>query len=381
MYLNRALWYILNTFMIKRSIKMSVFPKKILVMRYGALGDVLQTTPVLSALHSFWPDAKIDYWASGSAASALSYNPLVSKIVNADMNGALGITRPLALLRHALMLRSFGYDLAVCLGTDPFYGLLAWLSGIKRRAGLILNKNKATFLQTWIEYTLGEKTGLQAKSNALMQLLSSNITAVDSCPIMFWNLSDEEKITDLLGPRDDPLIAFFPGGGVNKFRPWANRRWRTDKWVALGNKILEKRDGFRIVLFGTKVDVSVIADIVKMLPHDRIINLTEQTTFSQLAPMLKRCRLLISTDSAPVFVAAAVGCPVIVIYGPEWPERTRPSGTQLWYPAYADIECRDNCATFPAKSPICQNECIDSVTVEMVSDRVSDALENRRIIL
>ncbi len=124
---------------------------KILVMRYGFLGDVLQTTPVLKALHKKWPKAKIDYWVSDAAAPALKNNPHINTIIPADKYGSISYKKPWGTLKNASLVRKEHYDLAVCLGSDPMYGLLAWLSGVKFRIGLITDKKSQYFLQNGLK--------------------------------------------------------------------------------------------------------------------------------------------------------------------------------------------------------------------------------------
>jgi ADP-heptose:LPS heptosyltransferase len=195
-------------------------------MRYGFLGDVLQTTPLLKTIHKAWPKAHIDYWVSDVAACALSNNPHISSIINADSHGRLEVKKPLSVFRHAFTLRLAHYDLAVCLGSDPLYSFLAWLGGIKRRVGLIINKDKAAFLHNWVEVPLGDRISRQQRYLELLHQLDVSISVESEKIEIFWSTEDERKLNDLLGQKGSKLIALFCGTVAARFRPWANRRWR-----------------------------------------------------------------------------------------------------------------------------------------------------------
>jgi ADP-heptose:LPS heptosyltransferase len=142
-----------------------------------------------------------------------------------------------------------------------------------------------------------------------------------------------------------------------------------DAWVDLAQKLVRHYPGIKTLLIGTNQEAEANKKIASSLPETRVIDLSGETSFPQLGPVLKRCKLLISNDSVPVFVAAAVGCPSIVIYGPEWPERAQPLNAN-WHPVYVEVDCRDNCCSLPDKAPPCKNECMESITVEAVLEAI-----------
>lgn len=373
--LNRIIWSLLSLFLNRRHSIEDRNIRNILVMRYGFLGDVLQTTPALSALRRAWPKARIDYWVSDASSAALENNPCVDNILSADLYGGQGPDGLIRIFRQSLALRKGNYDLAVCLGSDPGYGILAWLSGIRTRIGLIPQSSKAVFLDIFLVVPLADKMSRQGRYLELVRMLGVEVSDRESIRA-YWNKQDGMKADSLLGRRDD-LVAFFFGSGPLRFRPWAERKWPVERWIRLAEMICSRHEDAKIVLLGSKSEEKAAAMIETSVPEGRVINLSGKTSFVQMAPILERCGILVSNDSAPVFVAAAVGCPVVVIYGPEWPERARPCGTTQWYPVSVDIPCRDYCASFPAKAPECKNECMSKITVEMVFQETEFVLNNR----
>lgn len=372
------IWRILSRFRSRALFRVPDFaPRRVLVMRYGFLGDVLQTTPVLRVVRKKWPDARIDYWVSGQAAPALEHTPYITSIISADKHGALSIRRPIAVVRHAMMLRRARYDLAICLGADPFYGFLAWLADIKCRSGLIVSRKKSAFLNVWVETPLSDRVSRQQRYLELVQRLGIDVSAGDAGIRMSWSSEDERKTDALLGRSHGKLLAFFCGTGPPRFRPWANRSWDAGSWTALAEKIIHNYSEVKILLIGAEREAEINEKIASALPGDRVLDISGQTSFSQLAPVLKKCMLLVSNDSSPVFVASAVDCPTVVIYGPEWPARPRPLGAQDWHPVYREMPCRDVCSSFPDRAPECENECMSQVTVGMVFDNVESVLNGK----
>jgi heptosyltransferase-2 len=375
---NEVLWKIIPLIVSKRDKRIGKEKvKRILVMRYGFLGDVLQTTPIVKALRGNWPEAVIDYWVSDVAAPALTHNPHISSIISADCHGHLNFKKPLAVLRLSFMLRRRHYDLAVCLGSDPFYGFLSWLAGIKYRAGLITDKNKAAFLQDWTEVSFSDRANRQQTYLRLLGKLNIGASAEDGKIQVFWTEEDAVKADEVLGRESGEPLALFCGTGPERYRPWASRRWIINNWTVLVRKIREKYPNLKIALLGSDRETGLNKEIASSDKAGKIIDLSGKTTFSQLGPVLKRCKLLISNDSAPVFVAAAVGCPTVVIYGPEWPERAAPFGVEKWYPVFADLGCRDGCASFPDEALDCKNECMSAVTVSMVLSKIEFVLNDK----
>ena len=183
---------------------------------------------------------------------------------------------------------------------------------------------------------------------------------------MYWETSDERKIGDLIPGHFDKIVALFPGGRENIYKPWAKRKWAPENWIALANLILQDFPRAGVLLFGSNSDAIISEKIILGICSHRAINIAGKTTFSQIAPLLKKCSVLITNDTATVFIAAAVSCPVIVLYGPEWPERSRPLPAKEWYPIWSDIACRETCAAFAGKHILCANDCMQRISVEAV---------------
>ncbi len=377
-FIKNIFWKFISIFRLSNKMQYNCScPTTILILRYGFLGDILLTTPIIRIISEQFPSAKIDYWVSSRAKPALIGNPLIREILNADEGGVPGIFSPCALLRHIKKIKAKKYNLGISLSPDPFWGFFMWLCGIPWRVGLITDIKKSSFLHHYYVVPQGSKeNNLHTFIGLLKKAGLFKVKDEFRKAELFWTEKDELHVKELIGVQCKRFFALFPGGGKNIYRPWADRRWPAEKWKKLCTMLLERYEDTHLLFFGTEEDMNIIASITAVIPENRIVNCVNKTTFNQLGPLLKKCNILISNDSSPIFIAAAVNCPVVVIYGPEWPERTRPP-TPLWKKVFVPIDCREQCAAF-IRPKQCKGDCMKLITPESVLAAVELLLENNR---
>ncbi|MBU1575741.1 MAG: glycosyltransferase family 9 protein [Candidatus Edwardsbacteria bacterium] len=352
----------------------SLCPAHILVMLNGQIGDVVQTTPVLRSLKTKWPKAEIDYCVCKNSMDGLTNNPNIRQIVKADEYGPWSLLKPVSIIKLARTLKKNNYDLAVCLGNDATYGIVARMAGIKYIAGLIDKEYKNAFLDLYVYAPYNEKRPRVEYFRMLGESIRLDF-AKGLLPEVFWTKQDEALIDGIIKAQNKPLIAIFAGTGPNAFRPWAKRSWPVKNWAELIQKLLTEYPDAGFVLLGRGGDREVNKEIILSAKAENICDLTDKTTYPQLAYALSKCNLLVSTDSSPVFAAAAVNCPLVVMYGPEWPQRSQPVGAQYWRPVTIDMVCREYCCSFPAKAPVCNNECMKNIPAQQVLEMIKTVLK------
>jgi heptosyltransferase-2 len=184
---------------------------------------------------------------------------------------------------------------------------------------------------------------------------------VDENLQFYFDERDLQKVSDLVGRRnpDAPFIALGPGGGVNPFHSVSQRRWFPERFAAVAD-ILSKGHGARIVLIGGQSEKELAEEVESRMSMP-CLNLAGATSLRETGALLSMCSLLVSNDSAPVFLASAVGCPTVVIYGPELSRVASPLGGSH-ISLEADLPCRP---CFP--KPSCRDpECMDRISVDMV---------------
>ena len=371
--INKIVWLLLGIIYKHRAISYyERQPLSVLVMLNGQIGDVVQTTPVLRALKTKWPNAVIDYCVYNNSVESLTNNPNIRQIIKADEYGPWSLSKPRAIVKLTRRLKKNNYDLAVCLGNDATYGIVARLAGIKYIAGLIDKEYKNAFLDLPVLTPYDDKRPRVEHYRILGESMGLDFTK-GLLPEVFWTKQDEVIIDGHINAQNNPLIAIFAGTGPNAYRPWAKRAWPIKSWAELIQKLSTEYPEAGFILLGRGGDRVINQEIILSAKTENICDLTDKTTYPQLAYALSKCNMLVSTDSSPVFAAAAVGCPLVVLYGPEWPQRSQPVGASTWRPVTVDMACREYCCSFPAKAPVCQNECMSNITVDMVYNKFKNS--------
>ena len=151
---------------------------------------------------------------------------------------------------------------------------------------------------------------------------------------------------------------------------WETKLWEPNKLANLADK-LHKELSCHIVFTGSRDDQRVIDEILEKM-EKRPFNLVGETRLKELAYLYSKCRLLICTDTGPMHMAAAMGCPVVALFGPTAPLRTGPYG-QGHRIIREDMECS------PCFKKKCSHlTCMKDITVASVFDTVKEQLSSLR---
>jgi heptosyltransferase II len=338
------------------SVKTNPDFKRILVVRTDRIGDVLLSTPVLRALKESYPRAHIAMMVSPYARDTVEGNSYLDEVIVYDKDGAHRSWR--ASCAFALSLRKKRFDVALILHPTNRVHLVTFLSGIPRRIGY---GRKFGFLLTdRVAHTkhLGEKHELEYALDLVRYL---RIEPKDKRTYMPIRPESERLVEELLQQegvgRNDRLLAVHPAASC------PSKIWPRERLAEVADRLTEKY-GFKVLIVAGPKDIAAAGVVAKRMRHPAI-NLAGRTSVSQLASLLKRCRLFISNDSGPVHIASAVGTPVISIFGRNQkglsPKRWGPVGRRdrAIHKEVGCIEClAHNCAKGFA--------CLKAITVEDV---------------
>jgi exopolysaccharide biosynthesis WecB/TagA/CpsF family protein len=298
--------------------------ERILLVQLADIGDLVLTTPALAALRAARPAAHLALLTTRHSAPVLPAG-LVDEIIPFDKHT---FDRPRALLkpdnlREALglagRLRRGHYDTVVFFHhfTTRFGALkfasLAFSSGARRRVGL--DNGNAPFLTDRIP-----DEGFGARHQAqywldLVGLLGADTTARPA----------QVAVAQGPGAVPAPLKAKAPGSIRIALHPGSGgyslaRRWEPTKFAAVADALAMEFNA-QVVLLGTADDN---VDDVRVAMRAKPVDMTGRTTLAQLAAVLKTCDLYIGADSGVMHIAAAVGIPVVAVFGPSNPDAWRP---------------------------------------------------------
>ncbi len=355
--------------------------KKILIINPFGIGDVLFTTPVITAVKNSFPDSVIGYWCNKRVKEVFLNNFKVDKVFALSRGDFKRIYRksPGEGIRQLFSLLSGikkeKFDAALDFSLDQRYGFLSQLLGIKKRIGFNY-KDRGWFLTDKID--IGGYDGKPAAELYLdlFQFLG-NKPEYNKLEI-FASEADKIKVKILLeqaGIKDnDTVVAIAPGAGGSWGGNASFKHWPAIKYARLADSIATNFNA-KVLILGD-ISEKQITDVVVTAMKNKAVDLTGKTTLGELIAAIGNARLLITNDGGPLHIAVALGIKTVSIFGPV---------DDLVYGPYPvsekhivmkkDISCRPCYKNF--RIDMCSNnkECINSISVEEVFAAVSRQLK------
>ncbi|RMF84912.1 MAG: lipopolysaccharide heptosyltransferase I [Planctomycetota bacterium] len=342
-------------------------PRRILIIKPSSLGDIVHALPVLAALRRANPRAHIAWLVGTSFAPLLDGHPMLDEIIPFDRrrygrmwyNPAANI----AFWRFVAEIRRRRFDLIVDLQGLIRSGLLAWFSGARRRVGFAEAREGA-----WLFYTqcvrserskhavernldLGRALGLPIDKAEFP--LTTTEREADAARRLLYQAADR---------RIETYVAVLPG------TRWPSKNWPAEHFAALIDRVHDARAA-RCVLLGAAGDRPT-ADAIREQCRTEPVDLVGRTDLRQLVALLAGAAAVVSCDSGPLHVAAALQRPTVAIFGPTDPRRTGP------YAATAKVVThRVNCAPcLRRRCPLKHHDCLLRLTPDAVFAALDAAL-------
>ncbi len=292
---------------------MSTHQQRILLVQFADIGDLILTTPAIAALRAAQPNAHLTLLTSAHSAPILP-DDLVDEVILFDksaFNGSKALFKPRNLRRILSIGRYdtivFFHHFTLKLGTLKFW-LMAKAARAKRRIGL--QNGNGWFLTNSIP-----DDGYGAIHQAQYWLNLVGLLGAETAPH-----PAKIKITPFAERPQRPFAVIHAGSGGYSLA----RRWDAVQFAAVADQ-LHDAHGLDIVLVGGKADN---ADQVKAAMHTASVDLTQRTTLPELAHIIQGATIYIGADSGVMHLAAAVGTPVVALFGP--------SNHQAWSPWQPD---------------------------------------------
>lgn len=337
----------------------------VLVIKLRAVGDVLLSTIVLRSLRAAFPSARIDFMTEPPAKDLLTGNPDISRVIVYDR-------KEKGALRYLLDVRRARYDLVIDLFGNPRTALLARASAAPYRIGFDFRGRRYAY--THRIPSRGDRVhNTQFNLDALEAV---GIPIVDRTIPFRFSPEDAHTVDNFLrvfSPDEKPLIAINAGGG------WYTKRWALDRFASLADRLVERFDVGIVLPWGPGQRAGA-EELSRMMARPPLI--PPPTTLPQLGALFRRCAFVVSNDSGPMHIAAAVGTPVLGIYGPTNPALQGPYGKNHVVVRREGLECLGcNLTKCPIGHPCMKELSVDAVwrAVEELLDRNSIQLpENKQ---
>ncbi len=341
--------------------------QKILVRGTNWLGDAVMTIPALQRLRASFPTARITLLAPPRAAEVFAGFAAVDEVVayHRKEQGKRAFLDAMRLLRRER------FDLAILFQNAFEAALLACLSGAKIRIGYDTQGRGALLthkLQRGDEHRNRHQMNdyLDLVMEAERVCLGSAAAALrNTIPTLTASDEQRQAAAKFLPPAGK-LIALNVGATNSRAKCWPE-----DRFAALADQMVTER-GARIVLIGAGSERENAARVIAQMHQSQAANnLAGETSIAELIGLLASCDLLVTNDTGPAHVGAALSIPTLTIFGPTNEFETAPLGLRSELMRADGIECA---RCMHRECPI-DHRCMTRITVEAVAEKAFSLLE------
>lgn len=295
--------------------------KNILIIKPSSLGDIVLALPALSALRKSFPDAKISWLVRPEFAPLLENHPHLTETIPFDRrflgkawHNPRAFVSLLSLIRR---LRRSKFDAVIDLQGLFRTASLGWLTGCKKRFGRAAAREFAHIFYT---HKVSQDTDCIHLVDYYLKIIQAvGVRDVNVQFVLPVDSASADSIRWLLTRHNispDNYAVFVPGSARS------NKCWPIERFAALADKISSQFD-LSIIATGTASEKSVV-ERLKDLANVPIANFAGDTSISELTALLKAAKLVVSNDTGPGHIAAALGSPLVLIFGPTNPARVAP---------------------------------------------------------
>lgn len=291
---------------------------RILIVKLGSIGDLVHTLPAVSALRHRYPEAEIDWIVESRVQSILEACPIIDRLIEIDTYLWRKSPFRLSTLRSVTesmnRLRESSYDVAIDFQGLLKSALIAFASRAPLRIGFsrrFLKEPMASLFYNWRISPSPDKRHVISINNSLVEALG--VTVADFHFPFDAPSDDVSYIEEQLEKNDlEKFVVINPGGG------WPTKLWPAEKYAELSERIYRELGLKSVVTIG-KDEEWILNKMRSSGKNGHLIFFP--TTIKQLIPLVKNAVCFISGDTGPLHIAAAVGTPIVGIYGPTFPER------------------------------------------------------------
>jgi heptosyltransferase-1 len=338
---------------------------RILIVRLGALGDIIHAIPVAAAIRRNFPSARIDWLASARHRAILDLVPVIDRrIVINDRRDAAGGMPVVAAIRE---LRRARYDVAMDIQGLLKSAALARGTGASRVIGFspaFLRERLARLFYTEAYDPGNGPDAARGRTHVVrMNLgLATAALGLNAAEPEFPLDAVDSAVARELGTRTGGRYALLNAGAA-----WPNKRWPPARFGAVASALRARYGLTSIALWGPGEE-TLAADVAAASDGAAIV--APRTTIADVVALARGAALMISGDTGPTHIAAAVGTPIVGLYGP-----TRPSRNGPWSPQDITVSRDTICQCHHLRRCVRERMCLLDVEVEEVVEAVRRRLD------
>ncbi len=313
---------------------------KILVIKFRHIGDVLLTTPFVKNLRLHYPDAQIDIAINSDCEAIYKYNRDIDNIFlypRGDIKKSNLLARAIKEWRFLKRVIASDYDIVFNLTEGDRGAIYSLLSQAKSRVGI---ESKNTLIRRLKPYTHSLPFPLKRHTveKNLTLLSPLNIPIEDKRVYMTHSSEDEQKIDRVL--RDKKVEQFIHIHPVSR---WLFKCWSSEGFAEVIDYIQEIYSIPVIITAAPDAKERERVEKIISLCNKKPIDLSGELTLNELSALIKRAKLFIGVDTAPMHMAAAHDIPVIALFGPTDPQSWGPWENSIAKSCWEDIYTTQRC--------------------------------------
>ena len=331
---------------------------KILILKPSSLGDVVQALPVLRLLKRHLPSSEIHWWIDSHLAPLLEGDPDLASVVLFERQRWASIRHWPEMWRSIRWLRQQAFDRVIDLQCLLRSGVFAWVTNGKLSIGLDDPREGA---RGFYDIIVRRPSALTHAVDWYLGVLPPLGVPVDGD---FRWIPERPALAESVR-RKWPVgkaqwIAIQPGAR------WPNKRWPAESYAELVRLLAAANPDLNFVILGDAEDCS-LGEVIAGVNDARCLDLTGKVSLPEMVEWIRLSKLMVTNDTGPMHIAAALGTPVVALFGPTEPRRTGPY-RQLEHVVRIDLPCA------PCMSPRCRYvkplECLRAIPLAAVLDAV-----------
>lgn len=343
--------------------------KRIVVRTPTWVGDAVMSLPALHELRRIFPAAHLTLACHPGTADIFIESDFADEVLAAE-RGAFSV------IQNARAWRPLQFDLAVLFQNAFAAAITARLAGVPLRAGYDTDRRGALLttaipLPAWKD----ERHESFYYLNVVRELertLFGNRSVADSQPSVGLKVSDTRReaafsLINKAGALAGKPLAVLCPGSVNS----RAKRWPPERYAELADRLAES--GMNVVLIGSPAELNVSTEVSGRARHQPIV-LTGKTTVAEAVAIISIADVLITNDTGPAHIGAALGTPTLVIFGP-----TNPLTTYPLSPSAAIIRAPPDCAPCMLRDCPIDHRCMTAIAPQEVFDRAMAMLAKRTV--
>jgi len=341
---------------------------KILVIQTAFIGDAILTLPLIQALKLNYPKSSIDVIVVPRTAEIFANHPAISQIIQYDKRGTdKGL---IGLWQLRTKLRSQNYNLVIVPHRSLRSALLTWL--LKPTMSIGFDRSIGRWLFKKIVRYNSSDHEIERNLSLLCPLKLPPVST--ELPRLYPSNQDVQFVDSIMNEYGLNRFKFFLAAAPGTI--WNTKRWPASRFAAVCEQIAS--ENIAVVLIGGKEDVALCKEVMDIAQEKNVFSVAGSLSLLQSAELIRRCRVLISNDSAPMHIAVAVGTPVVVIFGATIPDYGfAPRGPHDIVVETNGLKCRPCSIHGGNICPIKTFECMLSITPEVVVKKLKLFLENK----